>query len=280
MLEAFKFGFSTGRRQWKIAAIVYFFQLCLALTLGLQVLTVFESSIGNSLEINKLLHNYDHTVITDFLKTHGASVTPLIGQLRWLVVFYLIFSVFIDAGLLVCARAKNLATAQTFWQGAATYFFPFLKMAGIFLVFAAVWTGFVFAPIGLALQPALDSFSSEIPVVWSIVAGLVIYFLGLSCLFLWSISSRFWKIKTGDSIHSSIKNGWKFFRKNKSRLFGLLGLFFVLQCVLVLFYWLLEAFFGMTSPFLIVFMALIQQIFAFFRVQIRQMLYLGIEKLS
>ena len=55
-------------RQWRIAAIIYFIQLCLAMTLGMQAHSVLESSIGNSLEINKLLAQYDHTVLTDFLK--------------------------------------------------------------------------------------------------------------------------------------------------------------------------------------------------------------------
>ena len=82
MRSAFLQGFNTGIRQWRIASIVYFLQLYLALTLGMQVYDVLEASIGHSLEINKLLQQYDHTVITDFLKVHGASITPLIGQLR------------------------------------------------------------------------------------------------------------------------------------------------------------------------------------------------------
>jgi hypothetical protein len=56
----------------------------------------------------------------------------------------------------------------------------------------------------------------------------------------------------------------------------LLALFFGVQVLLVVVYWTLEAFLGMTSPFLIIFMALIQQAFAFSRVMIRQMFYTGV----
>jgi len=91
--SVFRKSFSTGLRQWRITAIVYLFQLCLAFTLGMQVFDVLKASIGHSLELNKLLVHYDHTVFTDFLKIHGVSITPLIGQLRWLLLTWLIFSV-------------------------------------------------------------------------------------------------------------------------------------------------------------------------------------------
>ena len=100
MRNVFQYSFSVGLRQWRIALIVYIFQFCLVLTRGMQVFQVLEASIGHSLEINKLIKNYDHTVLTDFLKVHGASITPLIGQLRWLLLIWLFFSVFINAGLL------------------------------------------------------------------------------------------------------------------------------------------------------------------------------------
>ncbi len=121
-------SFRTGMRQWRIAALVYFFQVCLALTLGMQVHGVLEASIGHSLELDKLLKGYDHTVVTDFLKVHGASITPLIGQLRWLLLIWLIFAVFIDAGLLACSAAPLEASARNFWKGGVAWFFPFLKI--------------------------------------------------------------------------------------------------------------------------------------------------------
>jgi hypothetical protein len=277
MLNAFKFGFWTGLRQWKITAIVYFFQLCLALTLGLQVLAVFESSIGNSLEINNLLQNYDYTVISDFLKIHGASITPLIGQLRWLMLIYVLFAVFIDGGLLACAEKSVQTNTQTFWEGGATYFFPFLKIFGFFLLLVLVWSALILMPIATFLQPALVYFPSEKYVVWGILTLLLLYFLGLVFLLIWSVLSRLDKIKNNNSIFASIKNGWQVFRANKHALWGILGLFFCLQATLIGFYWTLEAFLGMTSPFLIFFMAFIQQIFAFFRIMMRQMLYLGMK---
>ena len=273
MLNAFKFGFWTGLRQWKITAIVYFFQLCLALTLGLQVLAVFESSIGNSLEINKLLQNYDYTVINDFLKVHGASITPLIGQLRWLLLTYVLFAIFIDSGLLVAAEKSEETTLQTFWQGGATYFLPFLKIFGIFALLTLAWSALILMPIASFLQAALLYFPNEKYVVWGIVVLLFLYFLGLIFLFIWSVLSRLAKIRNNTSVFMSIQKGWHIFRARKRDLWTKFGLFLVLHLFLLVSYWLLECFLGMTSPFLIIFMTFIQQFFVFLRIMLRQICY-------
>jgi len=274
--DAFLHGFRVGIRQWRIAGIVYFFQLCLALTLGMQVYEVLHASIGNSLEINKLLANYDHTVLTDFLKVHGASITPLIGQLRWLLLVWLIFSVFIDGGLLSCAASPEQASGRSFWQGGAANFFPFLKISLFFLTLALVWTVVIWLPTLVFLEPALQYFPSEIYVVWGVFGLLAIWLLGLALLFIWSVISRLQRLQTGASVLTSIKIAWRVFRKNKALFWGLLFGFVGLQLVLVAAYWLLEAFTGMTSPFLILALFLVQQGFVFCRIQIRQMMYAAI----
>ena len=278
-LKVISNSISHGLRQWQIAAIVYFMQLCLALTLGMQAHSVLESSIGHSLEINKLLVQYDHTVFTDFLKVHGASITPLIGQLRWLLLVWLVFSVFINAGLLYCASTETLtrqSKASAFWQGGARYFFPFLKISLIFLLLALVWTLMVLLPIALFFEPSLQYFSSEKYPVWLVLSLLLIYLFGLAILFTWSVISRILKIRTDASIAACIKNGWHEFNKNKRGFVGLIAGFAAFQIVLLSVYWLLETFTGMTSTGLILLLFVVQQSFVFLRIQLRQMMYAGL----
>ena len=148
-------GIATGFRQWRIVAIVYALQLCLALTLGMQAYEVLEASIGHSLELHKLLQGYDHTVLTDFLNVHGASITPLLGQLRWLALVWLLFSVFTDGGLLYCTASPQQASWRSFWQGGAAYFFAFSAARVVFSgAGAGVDGGFVAAGGG---RPGLGS---------------------------------------------------------------------------------------------------------------------------
>lgn len=280
MKDVFLLSLRICWRQWRVASIVYFFQLCLAMTLGMQVFDVLEASIGNSLEINKLLTGYDHTVLTDFLKVHGASITPLIGQLRWLLLVWLFFSVFIDGGIIVCATSPEEKSARLFWQGGAEYFFSFLKITVFFLVLALVWTVIVWAPMFMLFEPSLQFFSSERPIIWLGIFLLFIWVFGFSILFLWSVLGRLQKIKTENSIFFSIQCAWRVLQKNRLHLICLLGGFVFVQATLVIAYFLLEAFTGMKSAILIIFLFAIQQVFIFFRIQIRQMMYIGINELT
>lgn len=278
MQNAFLYGFKAGLRQRKTAAIVYFFQLCLALTLGMQVFNVLEASIGNSLEINKLIKGYDHTVLTDFLKVHGASITPLIGQLRWLVLVYGLFAVFIDAGLLYCAAAPQPAEGRSFWQGGALYFFPFLKISVFFLLLLLGWTGAIWAPFLVFLEPSLLFFTSEVYTIWLAFLLLAVYLLGLAVLFIWSVLSRLVHLEREARMGASLKQGWQIFRKNKKGWLGLMLLFALLQGALLALYLSAEAATGMTSPLLIPVFFIVQQAFVFFRIQVRVMMYAGLAR--
>jgi hypothetical protein len=280
MLKAFKYGFSIGMQQWRIAAIVYFFQFCIALTLGMQVYHVMESSIGNSLEINKLLANYDHTVITDFLKVHGASITPLIGQLRWLLLVWLLFSVFIDAGLMFCATHPEQAKGSVFFRSAATYFFSFLKIAVIFLVLLLVWTGVALLPVLGFFQRSVEVFPTEVYSVWMILIALLVWFIGVVVLFVWSVNSRIIKIKTGGTIRHSIKSGRSIFGKNKGKMLGTILLFVLLFVGTTAVYLSLDAHLGTRSGILIFIMFLVQQAFVFFRIQMRAMTYASMSQIQ
>lgn len=278
MRDAFIAGFKTGLQQWKIAAIVYVLQLCLALALGMQVFHVLEASIGKSLEISKLIYGYDHTVLTDFLKVHGASITPLIGQLRWLILVYLLFAVFIDGGLLYGVATSQPVQGHTFWKGGATYFFPFLKIGLLLLLPLLLWTLVVWMPFGLCLEASLLFFPSEAYTVWLAVGLLAVYGVGLAILFVWSVLSRLAVIQTGVGIGAGLRQGWRLFKGNKKRLLGLLGLFLLLKSAFLVVYFALEAATGMQSPLLIGVFFVVQQALVFFRIQIRQMVYAGLAK--
>ncbi len=274
--DSFTYSFKVGLRQWRIAAIVYLIQLCLALTLGMQVYEVIKASIGNSLEVNKLLYHYDHTVWTDFLKVHGASITPLIGQMRWLLLIWLLFSVFLDAGMLVCAADPARASSKLFWQGGGEYFFSFLKISLFFLLLAAIWSVVIFLPLALLLQPSLEYFSSEKYTVWMLLLALALWLAGLAVLFLWSVRSRFQRLTTQASIWKSIRTGWSTFWRNPLYYSGLLSGFVLLQLLALGLYLALEYHGGMISPILILVFFIVQQAATFFRIQIRQMVYTGI----
>jgi hypothetical protein len=212
----------------------------------------------------------------DFLKVHGASITPLIGQLRWLLLVWLLFSVFIDAGLLYGISkggATSGVTVRNFWVGGSSYFFPFLKIALVFLGMALIWTGLIWGPVLTYLEPSLEYFSSEQYSVWLALFFLVLYVLGLCELLIWSVLSRFAYLETTGSILKSLTAGRRMMRKSKGKFLGVLLALGGIQLALIVLYWLLDAGIGMTTTTGIMVLFVIQQVFVFFRIQLRQMMY-------
>ncbi len=244
----------------------------------MQVFDVFEASIGNSLAVNKLLKNYDHTVVSDFLKIHGASITPLVGQLRWLLIIYPVFAVLLDAGLLACAATSKRGSWRRFWRGGADYFFPFLKIALVFLGLALLWSAMIWLPVMTYLEPSLEYFYTEAYSVWGMLAVAVVYFFGLMWLFAWSLLARLWKMRSEEPIWVCLRQGLRLLRKKRGRVLGLLGLFAALQITLLAGYALLDCFTGMTSAGWIFALFLVQQCLVFFRIQVRQMVYAGVAR--
>lgn len=275
MSTAFFSGIKAGLRQWRVAAIVYAIQLCLALTLGMQVYEVFRSSIGNSLEINKLLLHYDHTVVSDFLKIHGSSITPLLGQLRWLLLVWLLFSVFLHGGLLYAALQPGRASWREFWQAGADYFFAFLRVDLVMLFLAFLWSAGILIPLFTHLEPALEYFSTEKYAVWMALSVIAIWVAGLAVLFLISVLCRMQYMKSPGLV-SALRAGARIFWRNKGHFILLLLVFSLLHLLFILIYWILECATGMTSPFMILAIFLLQQAFSFARPILRAMVYAGI----
>lgn len=269
-----------GLRQWRVVGIVYLLQFGLALTVGMQADHVLEASIGRSLALKQLMEGYDHTVITDFLKVHGASITPLIGQVRWLLLFWLVFSVFLNAGLMTCAVSPEKNKPRDFWTGAAEQFLPFLRIACFFIALALLWTVAILLPLGLRLQPMLQAYHTEQYALGFLAGMMSLYLLGLLVLFAWSLCVRVARLRGGGRFAQSLRQGSRLFWQQKSRLVKLIGVFLLLQACLFGLYWYAESQWGMVSIATIGLFFMFQQALAFSRIMVRQMLYVGAGAIS
>ena len=275
MMENAKYGINQGLRQWRTAFVVYIIQLLLAMTLGMQLYQVFEASIGDSLELNKLLTSYDHTVISDLLNVHGGSITPSIGQARWVLLAYMIFSVFINAGLMYTVY-HHYTSWKEFWKGGATYFFKYFKLALLFLicylllfVVAGIAAGSVFGKI--------QAYSSEkVAFLW-IAVILLVTLITMMKLFSASTYSKL-AIIEGQSIWSAFISGWRMFRKRWMPTWGVILPLILIQVLIYAIYLFLESASGMTSTATILIFFLIQQAIIFFRSVWKLMIYNGLWK--
>ncbi len=270
MINTIKTAFFTGFRHWKIVLLVYLLQLMLAIPLAMQVWHVLEASIGNSLEINKLLPGYDHTVISDFLKVHGGSITPLIGQLRWVLAIWALASVFINGGVLF-TLVKRTPNWLAFWTGGATYFFHFAKIALAFLLLLLLWTGVVLLPYLSNIQVNLESMASEKTVLGYFLLLVLGWFLGFIFLSNAAIIAKTAIIQQGLTTWQALKKGLGFTFRHFFQTTGIFLVFSALQLMAMGAYWWLEGGSGMVTPGLVVVFFLVQQGLVIIRIMGRVM---------
>ncbi len=275
MISIIKSAFIAGLKHWKIVLLVYLMQLLLAVPLAMQVWHVLEASIGNSLEINKLLSGYDHTVISDFLKIHGGSITPLIGQLRWVLAIWALASVFINGGLLF-TLVKRTPNWLAFWTGGATYFFRFAKIAVAFLLLLSLWTGIVLLPYLGELMVNFETMASEKTVLGYLLLIVLGWFLGVIFLNNASIIAKTTILEQEITTWQALKRGLSFTFRHYFKTTGIFLVFSALQLLSAAVYWWLESRSGMITAGLVIVFFLVQQGLVLVRVMGRVMAMAGV----
>jgi hypothetical protein len=275
MISTIKTAFTTGLRHWNIVLLVYALQLLLAVPLAMQVWHVLEASIGNSLEINKLLSGYDHTVFSDFLNVHGGSITPLIGQLRWVLLVWALGSVFINGGVLSTLVNKT-PNWLSFWAGGALYFFRFAMVGVAFLLLFLLWTGFTLLPYLGNLMHNFETMASEKVVLGYLLLIAFGWFIGVVFFNNASIIARTAIIKQGLTVWQACKKGLGFTFRHFFQTTAIYLVFMALQMLAVVAYWWLEGQSGMVTAGLVVVFFLVQQVLVLFRITTRIMTMSGV----
>jgi len=180
---------SSLRQAWsrkRLISLIYVIQLALALTIGLQVYQVFEGAIGHSLALEGLKSGYAHTVINDLLNIHGPSLAPLLGQVRWMILLYMIISVFLGAGIWykICHADAN------FWMGASRHFFSFLLVGFVFALLFLVLSAIMWGPYFTHIEHWMEYWSSEEWILWLAIIIAIFWFLIAALLFVCSCFAK------------------------------------------------------------------------------------------
>lgn len=262
-------------RAWshrRLVWVVYIFQLILAITIGLQVYQVIEASIGQSTNLDKLITGFDYTVIQDLINIHGASISPLIGQLRWYVLAYLIFSAFMQAGVLYVV-VHRLDNWLSFWKGAALYFFKFLLFGLLFVLLFIVWTLLVWTPYASNLFYMVEHWVNEPMIIYLLIGLTILYCLGAVFLFSWSLLARLYFMRDGFPFFKSIRLGLVKVFSQFRLVYSIAFLFALLIGLLYYANLCLEWYIGIKTEFLIIAFFIIQQAVVWFKLLIRVAVY-------
>ena len=257
----------SGFRRKRLVTTVYIIQLLFAITIGLQVYNVIDASIGNSYAIEGIKSGSAHMVINDLLNVHGPSLSPLLGQLRWIILVYLIISAFINAGIWYSILGPG--NKNSFWIGGANYFARCLKV-GLFwtalfaIISIVLWTYF-FAN----LTNWMEQWISEKPIVLIGVAIILIWSVLSVFLFVGTSYSKIYLIKQNAKSWRSIIYGIRTALKKTISLFPMLLIFAVILLLLYSFHMVIDDLNFINTSLGIFVLFFIQQLIVWSKIAIR-----------
>ena len=253
----------------KVAWIVYVIQLLLVIPVGLQLYQVMEASFGSSLSASELMDGFNYRIIQDFLNVHGASLSPLIGYARWLVLVYLMVSAFVGGGIWHCLHTKQ-SNWKVFWKGCAQYFRRFLIIGLIFLILFVVWSLIIWGYYLGSFFNMMETWLSDSKIIHLGIGLLIIWMMGLTFLFVWSSIAKIIILKKDDTsiMKAFRKASILAFRKYLALLPALL-FYAILIFGLYALGLVLERRVGITSVGLIVTFLLIQQLIVWLKIVLR-----------
>jgi hypothetical protein len=279
ILPAFKQTFQHKR----IITLLYFINLGLALVLAIPFFWFIKNEGSSSMEIAKLLPDFDDTVFTDFMQQAGKSIENYLWQGLWLALFSGIVSIFLAGGVLEDLKNKyngfstcqsdskdGLETRPTFFGNCGKHFRRFCWLT-LFKVLALLVIFFVYL---FTISLTITVLDAEVhKFIGFFIPTLFFGFIAL--LFILMVDYAQIALVQDGSLNTSkaLGIGSSFVFKHFLKVNFLAVLLFIAFGIATYLYWTLEAAIGMTSAFTILFMLIIQQIFIWLKMSWRVWFY-------
>lgn len=266
-------GFKMSLRNIKMTFLIYFINLILALIVMFPLLSFLKEGFGSSMLPDALLKGFDFTSLVEFIRS-VKGLGSSIAQARWMILFYLVLSMFMAGGILFTFNSKEGFSVKSFLNGCVHYFFRFLKLFFYMLIFNLLVAVIVYLPMVLIVKSASDTVASEASLFYIVLIGVIIHMFFLAILQMISYYVKI-RLVTEDSrkVFRSIFRSIKFVFKHFANAFSLFMLQLVVPITLVIFILLLNSKIGMTSGFTILIMFIFQQAFILSRVFTRIWMY-------
>ena len=263
---------------WRIILLIYVLQLVVSLPIGIQVFQVIEASIGDSLSLGIIEEGFNRTVFEDFLNSHGASITPLIGMLRWIVLVFLLLSVFLHAGIFGSLSQKSNGI-RSFVNHAMTLFYSFIKLSLFYLALMLLWSGLIWGVFFMIIGNPIEDPSSEKVLVWGGGIALVVHLLGLAQIMNWSIFSKLHCATTNARVKKSILFGLSKMKTSWFPSLGIIVSYVIIHLILIGVYYFISQPIGASRLWLIMLLFIIQQLVVYVRIGLRVGLYSSLDLL-
>ena len=266
---------ATVLSHWRSIGYIYFIQLIVAVALiGYLVYSGIDTSIGQSLSLDRLSSGFDRSVFSDLINEFPRLMDQVKGRFKWGIVLYMIISIVLNGGLLANI-SKGEKTSSSLLKNGLFYFYYFIQVFVLSLVVIAAISTIIWIPYMILIGDPLETFQSDKTfILTTVVIGLIYMFL-ISVVWVWSILTRS-HIVSGKSVWSSIKSGWQSLRHNIIYLLVFSGLLFFLHILLTWIYTLVISDHGARTWLCVLGLILIQQVFAVLRIIFRAIGFTGV----
>lgn len=252
---------SSANRSWRAIIVVYVSTLLLAAVAAFGVQSALFSGFKDSMLPETLLEGFNTTVFDDLARAQEGFLGPVLAQLPWLLIFWLVLNTLLGGGMVAALKRGSSDSFAEFFSDCGAYlgrmFLLLLVSAFLLLIFGTVWM----MVVGVLYAAMTSGSITEIPnVVGAIVAATV--FLLPMILIMMVIDYTRVQIVVDDSA-SVLSAAWqstKFAFRHFFSTFGWQLLMLLMLLALAALYWLISDTFSMETGWGIFLVFLLQQI--------------------
>ena len=271
ILKSYYEGFNLAVKTKKMAAVIFVITLFLALILAIPFGNTVEKDAGNSMAFASLLKDFNYTVYQDFMNKFSNSIKPYISIALWMGIFYLLFTIFFEGGILtILKRKEDKYSLVTFWKGSGAYFSRFFRLAVYSIIIQVVIFLVVYIPLVNILNSMWGSVESEATLFYVGLSGVSIHIL----LFIFILTATdYAKIMMieNESLKpfKTLLRAFGFVVKHFLSTYFLYLSLLIIPVLLFVIYFKVEVLIGMSTGLGIFLIFIIQQLLIFCRVFIK-----------
>ncbi len=240
-------------------------QLVLAFILVVPFAARWSSMLDHSLMGDDLLGGHGANLVFEFLAKKSDTVSMEVSLLVLLGLFYLVLSVFFNAGILGCLVKNKDNDLRLFFENGGRYFLRFLGLTAI-SVPCLLGALFVQSLLG-TLFHLVPSDSERLQTVFLLVRTFGFAVLILSVNMVFDYAKIIAIVKNRNSTWKNLTSAFRFVLRNPGKTYCLYGTVGIFGLVLTAVYLVVAKSVGVSAGILL--LLVWQQLYAFFRVGMR-----------
>lgn len=274
IIQNYLSGLRLASRSLKLTTMIYVLNLLFALALAIPFYGVITNAAHGSLQVNKLLTNFDFTAIQEFMDSAKGSISLLFKTGVWLAILYLLLNIFLAGGILKTLDNEAVFERKEFFANGSKFFFRFLRLTLYFIIIHVLVILIIYLPLSLIINILVKNAETEKALFYAVISGAGLHLIIFIYLQIVAHYTRF-MIITEDSIQvlKKLRASVIFVSRKLLSTYPLYLLLLAGFVLLIFVFKFLSGAIGMTTGFTIFIMFLVQQLFIWSRIWLKIWIY-------